>query len=50
MYIIDNSNCYYSKAKIQNYILNTNVFEILQNTDSAAFYDMVEREKWVDAN
>ena len=29
MYIIDNSNCYYSEVKIENYILNMDVFEIL---------------------
>ena len=29
MYIIDNSNCYYSEEKIENYILNMGVFEIL---------------------
>ena len=49
MYIIDNLNCYYSKEQIQNYILNINAFEVLQNINSA-FYDMIEKEKWADAN
>lgn len=49
MYIIDNLNCYYSKEQIQNYILNINAFEVLQNINSA-FYNMMEKEKWADAN
>ena len=35
MYIIDNSNCYYSEKQIKNYILDINEFEVLQNIDSA---------------
>ena len=49
MYIIDNSNCYYSGEEMQNYILNMNAFVVLQNID-AAFDDMMNNEKWMDAN
>ena len=49
MHIMDNLNCYYSEEQIQNYILNINAFEVLQNI-SSALYDMMEKEKWADAN
>lgn len=49
MYIIDNSNCYYSKEQIPNYILNMNAFEVSQNTNSG-ICDMDEKEKWTEAN
>ena len=49
MYIIDNSNCYYSGEEMQNYILNMNAFVVLQNIDGA-FDDMMNNEKWMDAN
>ena len=49
MYIIDNSNCYFSKKEIENYILNMNAFEVLQNI-GGAFDDMMNNEKWADAN
>ena len=49
MYIIDNSNCYFSKKEIQNYILNMNAFEVLQNI-GGAFDDLMNNEKWADAN
>ena len=45
MYIIDYSNCYYSEEEIQNYILNMNAFEVLQNIDSA-FDDIMNNENW----
>ena len=41
MYIIDNSN-YYLKEEIQNYILNTKAFEVLQDIDGA-FDDMMNK-------
>ena len=37
------------KKKIQSYILNMNAFEVLQNIDGA-FEDMMNNEKWADAN
>ena len=43
MYVTDNSNCYYSEEEIQNYILNMNAFDVLQNTDGA-FDDMMNNE------
>ena len=49
MYIIDNSNCYYSGEEMQNYILNMNAFVVLQNIDGA-FDNMMNNEKWMDAN
>ena len=49
MYIIDNSNCYYSKEKVENYILNMDIFEILQNINSA-ICDMEEKEALMEAN
>ena len=49
MYIIDNSDCYYSEEEIQNYILNMNAFEVLQNIDGA-FDDIMNNEKLADAN
>ena len=49
MYIIENSNCYYSEEHIQNYILNMNAFKVLQNINSA-ICDMEEKEKWTEAN
>ena len=49
MYIIDNSNCYYSGEEMQNYILNMNAFVVLQNIHGA-FDDMMNNEKWMDAN
>ena len=49
MYIIDNSNCYYSKEKIENCILNMDIFEILQNINSA-ICDMEEKETLMEAN
>ena len=49
MYIIDNSNCYYSGEEMQNYTLNMNAFVVLQNIDGA-FDDMMNNEKWMDAN
>ena len=49
MYIIDNSNRYYSEEEIQNYISNMNGFEVLKNIDGA-FDDMMNNEKWVDAS
>ena len=49
MYIIDNSNCYYSEEEIQNYILNMDAFEVLQNIDGA-FDDIINNEKLTDAN
>ena len=49
MYIIDNSNCYYSGEEMQNYILNMNAFVVLQNIDGV-FDDMMNNEKWMDAN
>lgn len=43
------ANLIICKEQIQNYILNINAFEVLQNINSA-FYDMMEKEKWADAN
>ena len=34
---------------MQNYILNMNAFVVLQNIDGA-FDDMMNNEKWMDAN
>ena len=48
MYITDISN-YYSEEQLQNYILNMNAFEVLQNINSA-ICDMGEKEKWTEAN
>ena len=37
------------KKKIQNYILNMDIFEILQNINSTICH-MEEKEKWMEAN